>query len=115
MPPITRPCLLVTIFKRVERVYPDLPAQIYGSIPRNWSEVAARCERLASALSKRGIGKCDTVALIAPNLPEALQCALTWPLLGAVLKANNLPLDAGTTAYNGVRNQGFPHSARWPE
>ena len=67
--------------------------------PAELGEVAARCRRLASALAKRGIGKGDTVALIAPNIPEALECALALPLLGAVLNANNTRLDAGTIAY----------------
>ena len=89
----------VSILKRVERVHPELPAQIHGRIRRNWREVAERCKRLASALSNRGIGKGDTVALIAPNIPEALECALAVPTLGAVLNANNTKLDAGTIAY----------------
>ena len=89
----------VSILKRVERVHPDLPAQIHGSIRRNWGEVAARCKRLASALGQRGIGKGNTVALIAPNIPEALECALAIPLLGAVLNANNVRLEASTLGY----------------
>ena len=89
----------VSILKRVERVHPELPAQIHGRIRRNWGEVALRCKRLASALTKRGIGKGDTVALIAPNIPEALECALAIPMIGAVLNANNIRLDAGTIAY----------------
>ena len=89
----------VSILKRVERVHPELPAQIHGAIRRNWGEVAARCKRLASALAKRGVGKGDTVALIAPNIPEALECALATPMLGAVLNANNVRLDAGAVAY----------------
>ncbi|MDU8945297.1 acyl-CoA synthetase [Ovoidimarina sediminis] len=89
----------VSILKRVERVHPELPAQIHGRIRRTWGEVAGRCKRLASALSKRGIGKGDTVALIAPNIPEALECALAVPMLGAVLNANNVRLDAGTIGY----------------
>ncbi len=75
----------VSILKRVERVHPELPAQIHGHIRRNWGEVAERCKRLASALAKRGIGKGDTVALIAPNIPEALECALALPMLGLSL------------------------------
>ena len=39
------------------------------------------------------------VALIAPNIPEALECALALPMIGAVLNANNVRLDAGTIAY----------------
>ena len=89
----------VSILKRVERVHPELPAQIHGSIRRNWGEVADRCKRLASALAGRGVGVGDTVALIAPNIPEALECALAVPMLGAVLNANNVRLDAQTIAY----------------
>lgn len=89
----------VSMLKRVERVHPELPAQIHGSIRRNWGEVAERCKRLASALSKRGIGRGDTVAMLAPNIPEALECTLAVPILGAVLNANNVRLNAETIAY----------------
>ena len=89
----------VSILKRIERVHPELPAEIHGNIRRNWGEVARRCKRLASALAKRGIGRGDTVALIAPNVPEALECALALPLIGAVLNANNVRLDAATIGY----------------
>ena len=89
----------VSILKRVERVHPELPAQIHGKIRRTWGDVAARCKRLASALARRGVGKGDTVALIAPNIPEALECALAVPMIGAVLNANNVRLDAATIAY----------------
>ena len=89
----------VSILKRVERVHPELPAQIHGKIRRNWGEVAERCKRLASGLARRGVGKGDTVSLIAPNIPEALECALAVPMLGAVLNANNVRLDAGTISY----------------
>ena len=93
------PLTPVSVLKRTERVYPDLPAQIHGNIRRNWGEVAERCKRLASALSHRGVGKGDTVALIAPNIPEALECALAIPMLGAVLNANNVRLDAATLGF----------------
>lgn len=89
----------VSILKRVERVHPELAAQVHGSIRRNWGEVAQRCKRLASALASHGVSSGDTVALIAPNIPEALECALAIPMLGAVLNANNVRLDAATIAY----------------
>jgi fatty-acyl-CoA synthase len=89
----------VSILKRVERVHPEMPAQVHGRIRRNWGEVARRCKRLASALAKRGVRKGDTVALVAPNIPEALECALALPIINAVLNANNTRLDAGTIAY----------------
>lgn len=93
------PLTPVSVLKRTERVYSDLPAQIHGRIRRNWGEVAERCKRLASALSQRGVSKGDTVALIAPNIPEALECSLAIPMLGAVLNANNVRLDAKTLGY----------------
>ena len=89
----------VSMLKRIERVHPELPAQIHGKIRRNWGETAQRCKRLASALAARGAAKGDTVTLIVPNLPEALECALAVPMLGAVLNANNTRLDVGTIAY----------------
>ena len=38
-------------------------------------ESLARCRRLASALAARGIGRGDTVAVMAPNMPAALRGA----------------------------------------
>ena len=89
----------VSILKRVERVHPELPAQIHGSLRRSWGEVAKRCRCLASALARRGIGRGDTVAVIAPNIPETLECTLGVPLIGAVLNLNNTRLDAETLGY----------------
>ena len=93
------PLTPLSALARTERVHPELPAVIYGRTRRNWGEVADRCKRLAAALSQRGVTKGDTVALIAPNIPEALECALAVPMLGAVLNANNVRLDAATLGY----------------
>ena len=89
----------LSMLKRTERVYGQRLAHIHGNIRRSWSEVAIRCRRLASALQKRGIGKGDVVALLAPNIPEAFECAFGVPMLGAVLNANNTRLDAATLGY----------------
>ncbi|MQQ10337.1 AMP-binding protein [Epibacterium sp. SM1979] len=89
----------VSTLSRTALVHPERTAVIYGELRRTWGEVDARCRRLASALAQRGIGKGDTVALLAPNIPEALECALGVPMIGAVLNANNTRLDAGTIAY----------------
>ena len=93
------PLTPLSALARTERVHPELPAVVYGRTRRNWGEVADRCKRLAAALSQRGVTKGDTVALIAPNIPEALECALAVPMLGAVLNANNVRLDAATLGY----------------
>ena len=89
----------LSMLKRTERVYGHRLAHIHGDIRRSWSEVAIRCRRLASALQKRGISKGDVVALLAPNIPEAFECAFEVPMLGAVLNANNTRLDAATLGY----------------
>jgi len=89
----------LSMLKRTERVYGHRLALIHGDIRRSWSEVAIRCRRLASALQKRGISKGDVVALLAPNIPEAFECAFAVPMLGAVLNANNTRLDAATLGY----------------
>ena len=88
----------VSILKRVERVHPELPAQIHGRIQRNWGEVAERCKRLASALAQRGIGKGDTVALIAPNILKHSNARWLCQCRRG-LNANNTRLDASTIAY----------------
>jgi len=76
----------VSILARMERVLSEMPAQVHGSVRRNWGEVAERSKRLASALAKLGIGKGDTVAMIAPNISEGPECAQALPMPGAVLK-----------------------------
>lgn len=89
----------VSMLKRTARVHPERTAVIHGNIKRTWKETDQRCRRLASALKKRGIGKGDTVAIVAPNIPEILECHLAVPMTGAVLNANNTRLDAETIAY----------------
>ncbi len=63
------------------------------------SETYARCRRLASALSRRGIGKNDTVAVMAPNTPPMVEAAFGVPMCGAVLNTLNTRLDAETIAF----------------
>ena len=89
----------VSILKRTARVHPEKPAVIHGSIRRTWLDTEERCKKLASALLKRGIGKGDTVSVLAPNIPELLECHFAIPMIGAVLNANNTRLDASTIAY----------------
>lgn len=89
----------VSMLKRTARVHPERKAVIHGDIQRSWGETEQRCRRLASALKKRGIRKGDTVAILAPNIPEILECHLAVPMIGAVLNANNTRLDAETIAY----------------
>ncbi len=84
---------------RTAAVFPDRTAVIHGPLRRSWAETAARCRRLASALAARGIGEGDTVAVMAPNIPELLEAHFGVPMTGGVLNALNTRLDAATIAF----------------
>ena len=84
---------------RAARVYPDHPALVDGDVRRNWRETRDRCRRLASALRRRGIGRDDTVAIIAPNSGAIFEAHFGVPLAGAVLNAVNTRLEADTVAF----------------
>ncbi len=80
-------------------VYPDKTAVVHGERRFTYREFAERCRRLAGALAARGIGRGDTVAIMAPNVPAMLEAHYAVPGLGAVLNALNFRLDARTIAF----------------
>lgn len=84
---------------RTAAIHPDRLALVHGSVRRTWGQTYDRCRRLASALSARGIGRGDTVAVIAPNIPELYEAHFGIPMLGAVLNAINTRLDADTVHF----------------
>ena len=81
------------------RVHPDKAAVIHGDRTFTYAELAARCRRLASALARRGIGRGDSVAIMAPNVPAMLEAHYGVPLAGAVLNPLNYRLDARSIAF----------------
>jgi len=89
----------LSFIERTAAVYPDRIAIIHGDARRTWAETFARCRRLASALSKWGIGHADTVAVMGANTPELYECHFGVPAIGAVLNALNVRLDADTIAF----------------
>ena len=80
-------------------VYPDRLAVVHGGRRFTWAQTRERCQRLASALSARGVGRGDTVSAVAANTPEMLEAHFGVPMTGAVLNTINTRLDAGTVAY----------------
>ncbi|HZU90772.1 MAG TPA: acyl-CoA synthetase [Stellaceae bacterium] len=94
-----RPLTPISFLLRTAAVYPQRPAVVYGERRYSWREALARCRRLASALAAHGIGRNDTVALLAPNLPEAFEAHFGVAMAGAVLNALNIRLDADTVAF----------------
>ena len=79
--------------------YPNRTAVIHGPRRTTWAEHYARCRRLASALSRAGVGVGDTVAVVAANTPEMLEAHFGVPMIGAVLCAINTRLDADAVAF----------------
>src|SRR5437588_2391533 len=84
---------------RSAAVYPNRTAIIHGERRYTWRVTLERCRRLASALAKRGIGRGDTVAVMAPNVPAIFEAHFGVPMAGAVLNALNIRLDAETIAF----------------
>jgi len=80
-------------------VYPDRVALIHGALRQTWGETYRRCRQLASALEKQGIGAGDTVAIMAPNIPATYEMHFAPAMMGAVLNALNVRLDADTLAF----------------
>jgi fatty-acyl-CoA synthase len=84
---------------RSAAIYPKRLAVVHGERRYGWAETYRRCRRLASALARRGIGKGDAVAVMAPNVPELFEAHFGVPMTGAVLNAINTRLDAATIAF----------------
>jgi fatty-acyl-CoA synthase len=84
---------------RSASVYPDRLAVAYGERRYSWRQALERCQRLASALAAHGIARGDTVALMAPNIPQAFEAHFGVPMAGAVLNALNIRLDPETIAF----------------
>jgi fatty-acyl-CoA synthase len=80
-------------------VYPGKPAVIHGDRAYTYREFGERVRRLASVLAARGVGRGDTVAVMAPNVPALLEAHYAVPGLGAILNALNYRLDPATIAF----------------
>ena len=93
------PLTPLSFLARAADVYPQHPAIIYEGLTQDWATTHQRCVRLASALTRIGIGSGDTVAVLAPNTPAMYEAHFGVPMCGAVLNAINTRLDAATIAF----------------
>ena len=85
--------------ERAGATWPDKVAIIHGSLRRTYREFRDRARRMASALARRGIGRGDVVAVLAPNTPAMLEAHYGVIMAGAVLNALNYRLDPATIAF----------------
>ena len=93
------PLTPLTFLERAKDIYPNYEALVYEDIKYTWSEIYKRCTQFASALEKIGIGKGDTVSVMACNTPEIFEAHYSVPMTGAVLNTINIRLDAKTVSY----------------
>ncbi len=90
----------VGFLARAAEVYPGKTAVVHGATTYTYRQFDERVRRLASVLAARGIGRGDTVAIMAPNVPALLESHYAVPGLGAILNALNYRLDAATLAFS---------------
>jgi len=88
-----------SFIRRTAAVFPDRPAIVHGPHTATWAETYARTRRLASALARHGVQRGQVVAVMAPNTPAMVEAHFGIPMLGAVLCAINIRLDAATIAF----------------
>ena len=93
------PLTPLSFLKRSAEVYPQKTSIIHGKRVYNWEQTYKRSLQLASALSKHGIGKNDTVSVLSFNTPEIYEAHYAVPMIGAVLNTINIRLDIETISY----------------
>lgn len=99
------PLTPLQFIERTAQVYPERVSIIHGEKQFTWRETYARCRQLASALAGHGIGKGDTVAIMANNTPEHIEVHYGVPMCGAVITGLNTRLDAAMIAFQLVHSE----------
>lgn len=89
----------LTFLARAADVFPERIAVIHGSQRTNYRTFYNRSKQLASALSKLGVGKNDTVSAMLSNVPPMLEAHYGVPMSKAVLHSLNTRLDAAIIAF----------------
>ena len=84
-----QPLTPLTFLERAATVFPNHTAIVHGALRRDYAAFYARSRQLASALSQRGIGAGDCVAIMSPNTPPMLEAHFGVPMIGAVLNTLN--------------------------
>src|ERR1700712_3612989 len=89
----------LTYLERAASVFPERTAIIHGRQRFTYAQYYARSRRLASAMSKAGIRKGDTVAVMLANTPPMLEAHYGVAMASGVLNALNTRLDAAALAF----------------
>jgi fatty-acyl-CoA synthase len=94
-----QPLTPLSFLARAAEVHPEATAIIHGQQQISYADFYSRSRRLASSLTRIGIGKNDTVSVLLPNVPAMLEAHHGVPMAGAVLNAINTRLDPATIAF----------------
>ncbi|MCP1335937.1 acyl-CoA synthetase [Futiania mangrovi] len=94
-----QPLTPLSFLDRSARVFPTHTAVLHGNMSMTYEEFYVRARKFASALTKIGIGKGDTVTVMLPNVPAMLEAHYGVPMTGAVLHSLNTRLDADIIAF----------------
>ena len=102
LPPVAAnhiPLTPVSFLFRSAQLRPDATAIVHGERRYSYKAFFQRSCQLANALSQRGVGVGDCVAIMGSNTPEMLEAHNGVPMIGAVLNSLNIRLDANTIAF----------------
>jgi len=89
----------LTFLERAAKTFPNRVAIVHGNQRFTYSQFFERSRKLASALSRRGIGRGDTVAVMLANTPPMLEAHYGVPMTGGVLNTLNTRLDPAALAF----------------
>ncbi len=95
-----QPLTPLGFLERAAAVFPNHTAIVHGAMRRSYAEFYVRARQLASALSKRGIKRGDTVSVFLANTPAMLECHYGVPMTQGVLNTLNTRLDAPIIAFS---------------
>jgi fatty-acyl-CoA synthase len=89
----------LSFLARAADVFPSHTAVVHGEQTYTWADTYRRARQLASALQRAGVGRGDTVAVMAPNVPAMFEAHYGIPMAGGVINTLNTRLEAESIAF----------------
>ena len=89
----------ISYLRRAAKFFAERTAVIDRDRRFTYTELYERARRLAHALTKAGVGRGDTVAILASNVPALLEAHYAVPMIGAILNPINIRLDPATIRF----------------
>ncbi len=93
------PLTPIDFLKRTAKIFPNYISIISENKKFTWGQTFKRCNLLAKALAKYKIKPGDVVSIMAPNTSAMYEAHFGIPMIGAILNAINIRLDAKTISY----------------